>query len=404
MFTRIWLALFGEWSWDDLPVMPPELIYLPGLVPAERVRLGVLGTPDDRAADHRRLAAAGQEAAVQPRRAARAGDGSSGAAARLPTSGRKVVRADSTPGCTATRSTCGRSRPASAVRRAAMRRCAEWIIARQEKDGCWGGIQPPWVYSLHGAAPARLRPRSSGHRARPGRARPVHDLGGHPGRAGPAAGGVPVTGLGHRARDGRAGRRRAARPTTRRWWRPGAGCSSEEIRGPGDWQVQRPWLAPGGWAFEFDNDGYPDVDDTAEVVLALRRARRGRAPSRSARARRLADRHAVPRRRLGRVRRRQHHSGWSTKLPFCDFGEVIDPPSADVTAHTDRGARRGRARPEQGGAPGRGLAAAGPGGGRLLVRPVGRQLRVRDRRGGARADRGRGAAGQAGDQAGGAAG
>src|SRR5262249_44192332 len=38
--------------------------------------------------------------------------------------------------------------PASDVRRAAMRRCAEWIIARQERDGCWGGIQPPWVYSL----------------------------------------------------------------------------------------------------------------------------------------------------------------------------------------------------------------------------------------------------------------
>ena len=38
--------------------------------------------------------------------------------------------------------------PAAAVRRAALRRCAEWIIARQEADGCWGGIQPPWVYSL----------------------------------------------------------------------------------------------------------------------------------------------------------------------------------------------------------------------------------------------------------------
>ena len=35
-----------------------------------------------------------------------------------------------------------------AVRRAALRRCADWIIARQEQDGCWGGIQPPWVYSL----------------------------------------------------------------------------------------------------------------------------------------------------------------------------------------------------------------------------------------------------------------
>ena len=45
----------------------------------------------------------------------------------------------------------------------------------------------------------------------------------------------------------------------------------EEIRGPGDWQVRLPDLAPGGWAFEFDNDVYP-YDDSAEVVLALRRA------------------------------------------------------------------------------------------------------------------------------------
>src|SRR6202035_4069790 len=46
----------------------------------------------------------------------------------------------------------------------------------------------------------------------------------------------------------------------------------EEIRGPGDWQVRRPTLAPGGWAFEFDNDNYADTDDTAEVVLGLGRA------------------------------------------------------------------------------------------------------------------------------------
>ncbi len=36
----------------------------------------------------------------------------------------------------------------------------------------------------------------------------------------------------------------------------------------GDWSVRRPGLAPGGWAFEFANDHYPDIDDTAEVVLA----------------------------------------------------------------------------------------------------------------------------------------
>ena len=78
---------------------------------------------------------------------------------------------------------------------------------------------------------------------------------------------------------------------------------------PGDWSVRRPDLAPGGWAFEFDNDNYPDVDDTSEVVLALRRvahpdAGGGRRRHRPRRG--LDGRHAVPRRRLGRVRRRQH--------------------------------------------------------------------------------------------------
>ena len=54
----------------------------------------------------------------------------------------------------------------------------------------------------------------------------------------------------------------------------------EEIRGPGDWQVRRPDVAAGGWAFEFDNDNYPDTDDTAEVVLALRRVADAEEPGR----------------------------------------------------------------------------------------------------------------------------
>lgn len=48
---------------------------------------------------------------------------------------------------------------------------------------------------------------------------------------------------------------------------------AEEITRPGDWSIRKPELAPGGWAFEFHNDNYPDIDDTAEVVLALRRVR-----------------------------------------------------------------------------------------------------------------------------------
>ena len=108
----------------------------------------------------------------------------------------------------------------------------------------------------------------------------------------------------------------------------------EEIRGPGDWQVRRPSLAPGGWAFEFDNDNYPDTDDTAEVVLALRRAALPAAEAKPAIERGL--------RWLAGMQSKD--GGWGAfdadntralvnKLPFCDFGAVIDPPSADVTAH-----------------------------------------------------------------------
>ena len=50
VFTRIWLALFGLWSWDELPVLPPELILLPPRVAAQRLRLRLLGPPDDRRA------------------------------------------------------------------------------------------------------------------------------------------------------------------------------------------------------------------------------------------------------------------------------------------------------------------------------------------------------------------
>src|SRR5438874_58867 len=54
-----------------------------------------------------------------------------------------------------------------------------------------------------------------------------------------------------------------------RWLRRLDRLLGEEVRQHGDWSVARPGLEPGGWAFEFANVNYPDVDDTAEVVLAL---------------------------------------------------------------------------------------------------------------------------------------
>src|SRR5205814_7261415 len=93
-----------------------------------------------------------------------------------------------------------------------------------------------------------------------------------------------------------------------------------------------PGAEPGGWAFEFANDNYPDIDDTAEVVMALRRTEAEGAAEAIARAVRWT------------LAMASRDGGWGAfdadnaqelcrKLPFCDFGEVIDPPTADVTAH-----------------------------------------------------------------------
>src|SRR5436190_2308073 len=109
----------------------------------------------------------------------------------------------------------------------------------------------------------------------------------------------------------------------------------EQVEAGGDWMVRRPRLAPGGWSFEFENDNYPDVDDTAVVGLALLRVDH---------ADTARVKNAVERATRWLEGMQSADGGWGAfdadncrriarELPFCDFGEVIDPPSADVTAH-----------------------------------------------------------------------
>ena len=79
-----------------------------------------------------------------------------------------------------------------------------------------------------------------------------------------------------------------------------------------------------------------------------------------------------------------------TKIPFCDFGEALDPPSADVTAHIiEAFAKVGLDRNHPVDRPRAGLSEARAGAGRPVVRPLGRQLRLRHRRGAAGAGRDR---------------
>jgi squalene-hopene/tetraprenyl-beta-curcumene cyclase len=107
----------------------------------------------------------------------------------------------------------------------------------------------------------------------------------------------------------------------------------------GDWQVYVKDVEPGGWAFERQNDFYPDVDDTAVAVIVLLRLLPVLDPI-------LRDRvDLAVRRAVAWMNAMQSsNGGWGafdkdnnshiiTLIPFCDFGETLDPPSVDVTAH-----------------------------------------------------------------------
>ena len=96
-------------------------------------------------------------------------------------------------------------------------------------------------------------------------------------------------------------RRRACRDA------PAAGWSGKQVTDVrGDWADLRPHAPPGGWAFQYANPHYPDVDDTAVVGMLLHRNGDPAHTAAIERARRLDPRHAERERRLGRVRRRQH--------------------------------------------------------------------------------------------------
>ena len=103
----------------------------------------------------------------------------------------------------------------------------------------------------------------------------------------------------------------------------------------GDWAEQRPDVRPGGWAFQYRNDHYPDLDDTAVVVMAMDRAR-GRSGE-------DGFDESIARAREWVVGLQSKNGGWAAfdadntstylnYIPFADHGALLDPPTADVTA------------------------------------------------------------------------
>lgn len=320
VFTHIWLALFGAWSWQQVPAVPPEVILLPSWLPLNVYDFACWARQTVVA-----LSIVSSHRPVRPLPFTLDELEGSEPYAPPPTdkwSGRGLIVLDKLLHLY-------ERRPVKWLRKMAVARVERWIVDRQEADGGWGGIQPPWVYSMialellgypldHPVMRLALDGMESftiddGERRVEACQSPVwdtclslialHDAG------------VPAD--------------HAAVTTSAEW------LLDEQILERGDWAVRRPRIKPGGWAFEFANANYPDIDDTAEVVLALKTVAH-RDPERAEAA--------IDRAVKWLEGMRSADGGWGAfdvdncrtlvrDLPFCDFGEVIDPPSADVTAH-----------------------------------------------------------------------
>ena len=331
IFTKIWLSLFGQWDWRGTPMMPLELMHLPAWFPfniyefsswarATIVPMLIILT-------ERPVRSVPEWASIDELYPSGRGatDYSLPSPKALLGWGRFFSVADRTL-------RLYEKMPLKPGRKGAIRKAVEWIVSHQEADGSWGGIQPPWVYSL-------IALKTLGYPMdHPVMKKGIEGFEGF----GIAEGDtwrvqacispvwdtcLVVIGLlnSEMSPDHPAVREAA------RW------MLKEQVLTGGDWQVKNRKTPPGGWAFEFENDMYPDLDDVAEVIMALDGARLVEEDER-----RKAE--AIGRGVNWLLSMQSKGGGWGAfdkdndksyiaKSPFSDFGEALDPPSADVTAH-----------------------------------------------------------------------
>ena len=333
VFTRYWLALIGEWPWERTPMVPPEIIFFPRWFPfniynfASWARATILPLS---------ILAARQPVRPLPgvsRLDELFPEGRDRFDYSIPKKGATVswqrffLHADRflhayrklgiTPG-----------------RELAIKTALEWIVKHQEADGSWGGIQPPWIYSLMAL---KVEGYDLGHPVMRKGIGALNDRWSYErdGGIGIEACQSPVwdTLLALMAlQDCEVDYRQSEVMQDAVEW-----IFQQQVNVPGDWSVTVPNVRPGGWAFEFANIWYPDVDDTGVALIVLAHLR-GVYPDKK----RLEE--AIELARDWTIAMQCQNGGWGafdkdndkdllTRIPFSDFGETLDPPSVDVTAH-----------------------------------------------------------------------
>ena len=324
VFTRIQLALFGAGSWDAVPTMPPELILAPRWLPVHLsktsywartvvVPLLVLAARKPRARNPKGVLV---DELYTSRRAALTSKG-----------------ADLKPLWTAGFGALDRLLKAGEplwprrLRARAIAACEAWVLERLNGVEGLGAIYPAMANSVmmldclgyppdH---PARAAARESVER--------LLVVGEEEAYCQPCVSPVWDTALAAHAML-EAGDEAAA-DAGLAWLAP---LQVTEVKG--DWAEVKPSVAPGGWAFQYRNDHYPDLDDTAVVVMAMDRAKGRLGPLYDTAIERGAEWTVGLASRDGGYAafdadNTHHHLN---NLPFADHGALLDPPTADVTA------------------------------------------------------------------------
>jgi squalene-hopene/tetraprenyl-beta-curcumene cyclase len=327
VFTRTFLAYFGQYPWWALPAMPVELVLLPAWFPLNIYAMSSWARET--------VVPLTVLMAMRPRVALPPGCGVEELWLAPPTPA--SVGFARSPEWVSVRNAflaldwvlqrLGRS-PWKPWRAAALARAEAWIVARQDRTGGWGGIQPPMLNCV-------MALRALGY---------PDD---HPA----VARGVQAIEDFLVERDGTLFFQPCVSPT----WDTAltckalldSGCAADhpalvraaewlianQIFVPGDWSVRNPHLEPGGWAFEFANDWYPDTDDTAVILMALQRIA---CPDRA------AQRRAIAHGTNWVLGMQSRNGGWGAfdsdntaeflnRIPFADMEAMIDPPTEDLT-------------------------------------------------------------------------
>lgn len=323
-FTRIYLAIFGQYPWERCPAVPPEIILLPLSAPINLYEMsswsrGIV-VPLAIIWGVKPSCAVPESASI------------------------KELMLDNPPSTNARRGfwkTFFKTTDATLKlierrgwqpsREKALKACEQWMLDHFEKSDGIGAIFPPIINSI---IALRCLGYSNDHPMTAGQIRELEKLEIEEGdtlRVAPCYSPVWDTALALNAMiESGVPADHPAVVKAAEW------VLGKEVKEVGDWKVKNPEGEPGGWYFEYANEYYPDVDDTFQVLTSLSKVR---FPD-LARERRKRD--AMERALKWTLTMQNKDGGWAsfdrdcdeqflTQIPFADHNAMIDPSTADIT-------------------------------------------------------------------------